>query len=266
MKSEQKYYENDYFWNPQNITDVEKKRIIDTYKLLPKDIKSIADIGCGNGIFANYVKQKNKKIKIIGMDNSENALKYVETNKIKGDINKIPLNTNEYDIAVALEVIEHLSLGEFEKSLKELARISKKYILISVPNNEKLKNNFIECPNCYSQFSASFHKKSFNKKIMENLFIKNNFKCKNIKYIGPRKNYLIISPLYCFINKFIQKKYSKKPFICPVCNFNNSNNKIKKKYSPKNKIIRSRLVFLLNQFWPTQTKYKWIIGLYKKID
>jgi len=264
MEAEQKYYENDSFWNPKNIHPGEKKRIRDTYRLLPKYIKSIADIGCRNGIFANYVKKKNNKIKIVGVDRSSSALKYVKTDKIEGDITDLPFKDKEYDLSVALEIIEHLNLKDYESALKELSRISKNYILISVPNNEVLKNNFVECPKCRSQFSRSLHKRSFDEEYMKTLFKKYHFKSKYVKYIGPKKSYLIVSPLYSFINKFIQKRSPNIPFVCPVCGFTNKDTTNKKDNKINNRTIRSRLVTILNMFWPKYIKYKWIIALYEK--
>lgn len=206
MKSEQKYYESDTFWNPQNIKSGEKERIIDTYKLIPEDVNSIADIGCGNGIFSNYIAEKNKKIKVIGIDESKSALKYVKTNKKEGNITSLPLQDREYDLVAALEVVEHLSTEDYKLALKELARVSKKYILISVPNNENLKSNFIECPACHSQFSRSFHKRSFNKNVLNSLFLENGFNCEYVRNLGEKREYLLISPLYRLIKKYLQKK------------------------------------------------------------
>lgn len=100
---------------------------------------------------------------------------------------------------------------------------------------------------------------------MEKLFIENNFKHKYIKYIGPYKNYFLISPFYYFINKFIQRKSSQKPFICPVCGFSN-NKKNKTQISTNIKKKRSILINFLNILWPQKINYRWIIALYKKTN
>lgn len=265
MKIEEKYYENDVFWNPKNVSSQEKDRIEKTYELLPRGIKSIADIGCGNGIFVNYIRSRDRKIGIIGIDRSPSALKYVKTNKVKGDITDIPLKNHEYDLSVALEVIEHLNIEDYEVALKELARISKKYILISVPNNENLKNNFVECPRCQTQFSRSFHKRNFNEEVMGKLFEKYGFKNKYVKYIGAKKSYFIISPLYYFINRLIQKRNFKTSLLCPICGFHNKKIiKIKNRKVPQTD-VRTSVVTLLN-LWPKRTKYRWLIALYERRD
>jgi len=227
-------------------------------------VHSIADIGCGNGIFSNYVRKKDKDMEIIGIDNSQEALKYVETQKYKGDIESLPFKDKEYDLSVALEVIEHLSYDKYESVLKEISRISRKYIIISVPNREKLKNNFIECPKCGTSFSASFHKRSFNEDSMRKLFEKYDFTCEEIKYIGIRKNYIILSQLYIFIRRVLLKRHIKKFFICPVCSFSNKENLLTQKV-PSNREVQIRnYIKILKSFWPNIKEYKWILGVYRR--
>lgn len=264
MKSEQKYYESDTFWNPKNIKVGEKQRIIDTYKLIPEDVTSIADIGCGNGIFANYIVKKSKKIKVIGVDESISALKYVNTQKKEGNIIAIPLQDRGFDLVAALEVIEHLSTEDYELALKELARVSKKYILISVPNNEKLKNNFIECPNCHSQFSRSFHKRSFNKEVLNSLFVKEEFNCEYVRKLGEKKEYLIISSLYRLVKKYLERKRIRGILICPVCNFTNNQTESNLENKRNRKSIVLKLSKFVKSFWPSYTRYKWLIALYTR--
>lgn len=262
MKSEQKYYESDTFWNPKNIKQGERERIIDTYKLIPEDVTSIADIGCGNGIFANYIAKKNKKIKVVGIDESLSALKYVNTQKKEGNITSLPLKDQEFDLVAALEVIEHLSVEDYRLAQEELARVSKKYILISVPNKENLKNNFIECPECHSQFSKSFHKRSFNNDKLNSLFTENGFSCEYVRKLGEKKEYIIISPLYRLIRKYLQKKHFKGILICPVCNFTNNPTE----NNLENKQHQNSFVFKFGKFvklfWPSYSRYKWLIALY----
>ena len=264
MKEEQKYYEMEDFWNSKNVKEEEIQRIKETYNLIPKDVRSIADIGCGNGIFSNYVIKKDKRMTIVGVDNSEKALSYVKTRKIKEDIEFLPFKDREYDLSVALEVIEHLSYDNYESVLEEIARVSQKYIIISVPYREKLKKNFIECPQCGASFSASFHKRSFNEDSMKSLFEKHNFKCEEIKYIGIDKNYIIISSLYNYIKRFFFKKHIKRVFVCPVCSFSNKESQNTQKILYKEDVRRKEWVKWIKLFWPSIRRYKWIVGVYKR--
>ena len=88
---------------------------------------SVLEIGVGNKLVYNQLKEL-KNINILSMDiNPKLNLDIV------ADIKNIPLDDNSIDTVCAFEVLEHLPFEEFETILKELKRVSKKYILISIP-------------------------------------------------------------------------------------------------------------------------------------
>lgn len=114
-----------------------------------KDNTNIADLGCGNGRFYNFIKKQHKKAHYIGIDNNEKLLeKAKETFGEKlfklGDLTDIPLETNSIDVACSIAAFHHIPSLEFKKkSLKEIHRIIKKdgILIISVWNlfQEKYK-------------------------------------------------------------------------------------------------------------------------------
>ncbi len=101
------------------------------------DYRNIIDVGCGEGYVANYIYNLNNNIKVEGMDVSPKVISickekfpHIEFNA--GSILTIERQTNQYDMVIACEVLEHIEKPE--KALEELFRISNKYVLISVPN------------------------------------------------------------------------------------------------------------------------------------
>ncbi len=96
----------------------------------------ILDIGCGPGQFAEYLLQRCPSIEYTGVDFSRVAIDaakkrcppgtFVEADLFQTDI----LDEGEYDLVVALEVLEHL-----EDDLAVLGRIpAGKDVIFSVPN------------------------------------------------------------------------------------------------------------------------------------
>ena len=66
--------------------------------------------------------------------------------KQKGDIYKLPYKSNSFDLVVCTEVLEHLENPK--KALRELIRVSGKYILLSVPNEPFFRlSNFLRGKN-----------------------------------------------------------------------------------------------------------------------
>lgn len=120
-----------------------QKKLIDNFyntfiKILkPLDVESILDVGCGEGITLDRLRKEAIGKELSGIDYSDDALKigkkiYPDLNLKKGDIYDIKEKDNSYDLVIATEVLEHLE--DPEKALKELIRVSKKYVLLSVPN------------------------------------------------------------------------------------------------------------------------------------
>lgn len=103
----------------------------------PKQIDSILDVGCGEGFTLNRLKENNIGKKLEGIEFSKTAIdlgrqSYPDIKIIQGDIYNLPYKDNEFNLVLCTEVLEHLENPQ--TALKELIRVSKKYLLISVPN------------------------------------------------------------------------------------------------------------------------------------
>ena len=164
---EKEYYESEQFWEGEAIQDENNlNRFRETAAMVPAETASLADIGCGNGLFVNYLHQEKPWLNLMGIDRSETALKYVKTNKQAGDIAAIPLPDNAYDCVTCLEVIEHLPVDVYATALAELARVAQKHIIISVPYAEELEENHTQCPECKTIFNADLHMRNFSESSM----------------------------------------------------------------------------------------------------
>jgi len=104
--------------------------------LKTKKINKVADIGCGEGFVLNQLALNHIGTEYIGLDNSREALKAAKKihsnfKYMKGNIYKLPFKAGKFDLVICGEVLEHLV--DPEAALRELNRISRKYVLISVP-------------------------------------------------------------------------------------------------------------------------------------
>lgn len=109
---------------------------------LVKSVESarILDIGCGEGIVANFLINTLSidSNQIAGLDLDRNCLQISKiinpgTTVYQGSIYDLPFQDNSFDLVLALEILEHLEFPE--KAIGELNRVSKAWILISVPND-----------------------------------------------------------------------------------------------------------------------------------
>jgi SAM-dependent methyltransferase len=266
---EKLYYEDESFWGGQMLQDpLNQERIKKTVELIPQNVETLADIGCGNGVFVNYLNKCNPKLEIWGLDRSETALKYVKTNKQLGDISDIPLMSRSMDCITCLEVIEHLPVPVYEKALSELTRISNKYIIISVPFEERSEEFFNQCPSCKTIFNYELHLRRFDDKRMGSLLDNYGFSCVALEHFGATSKYF---GHYTFRKIFYREQFKQwKSPICPVCGYKerngfhkSRNSEMPKAISSKQKLI-SYLTAVPKLLWPKVTKDYWVAGLYKK--
>lgn len=214
----QEYYERPEHWAEDFLKKPwERERIEETVKVVPSDVQSVLEVGCGNGAFINYVIGKYPKL--VGLDSSKEALKHVRAETVFGSIDNLPFKLNNFDLIVCLETLEHLPQEVFVKGLLELQRVSKKYILVSVPNNEILDISLEKCPACHCWFHPFFHIRSFDENKLKELF--DSFEPQTIKPIGaPAVNFPKTFTKPYQILKLIFNYPPFHPYsICPTCGY-----------------------------------------------
>jgi ubiquinone/menaquinone biosynthesis C-methylase UbiE len=263
---EREYYENFGFWESNNFIDhANQMRISETAKLVPTDIKTLADIGCGNGVFLHYLQNFRKDLKLVGVDRSEAALTFVNVEKFHSDITNLPFEDNSFDCVSCLEVIEHLPVPLYNMALKELTRISKKYLVISVPYNESLERGYSKCPQCTSLFNRDLHLRRFDKYSMKVLLENYGYTSQDILTLGEIEEYWL-HETYTSIFYRKNKNVWSSP-ICPICGYSEE-----KLFSPYTQKIskptwRNWLPYITRipkSIWPTKKRDYWIMALYIK--
>jgi hypothetical protein len=70
----------------------------------------------------------------------------------------------------AIDVIEHIPEENYFKTLQELQRVAKNYILISVPFMENLSSGFTKCAKCRGIYHVNHHYRSFGVIELAHLF------------------------------------------------------------------------------------------------
>jgi 2-polyprenyl-3-methyl-5-hydroxy-6-metoxy-1,4-benzoquinol methylase len=103
----------------------------------PLGVKSILDAGCGEGFTMDKLLEEKIANRIEGIEYVEESVilgKKLYPNLIikQANIYNLPYKDSSFDLVICTEVLEHLK--EPEKALREVLRVSKKYLIISVPN------------------------------------------------------------------------------------------------------------------------------------
>ncbi len=143
---------------------LEIHRCLAGWSVLPRGkLRSLVDVGCGDGSFCGWVAQRRKVDRIVGADVSGPRLararsRFPDVEFVEAKVPTLPFQDNEFHATTCIQVLEHVE--DPEVALYELARISSKYVIVSVPYKEKLQT--LLCPWCLRKFPASGHLHSFD--------------------------------------------------------------------------------------------------------
>jgi ubiquinone/menaquinone biosynthesis C-methylase UbiE len=247
------YTINNFFANPDH-----QQRYEQLIKFIPNDAKTLIDVGCGPGSFLCYLK-KRREITALGLERSSNnieiARSLVDVPLIQADIQKCPFNDNSFDVVCCFEVLEHLPFNIYESAIKEIYRITKKWIIITVPYEED--RLFIKCPYCNATFNPTYHMRSFYQHTIENLFPDNSFVfCEKIGGIEQIIFYKFFKKLY------IKHFDSGLPMfaICPSCGFHEKTQQLKEVKKNTFKRILNKYSLVI----PKKKTFKWFCAIYSK--
>lgn len=135
---------------------------------------TVLDIGCGTGYITNIMSHELDST-VIGCDMDINRISFARDNLaqevIIGDIMHLPFKDNSFDVVVASEIIEHILSPRI--ALNEIRRVSKKFILITVPNEPYFRiANVCRAKNLKSFGNPPDHINHYNKKSLDRLLVK----------------------------------------------------------------------------------------------
>lgn len=245
---EKEYYTQPRLWKGKNPLKTMSKRGNKTISLIPDDVKTILDVGCGNGAIINTLRERG--FNCFGVDINKEGLKYVKCKKKQMSCNKLYFKNNSFDLIICSEVLEHLSLKVYIETLKELQRVAKKYIIVVTPYKRNLREGFTKCKKCGTTFNAINELSEFDEKKYDNLF--KDFKLKKLIYVGREKkqNWFERFLRYRLGDFYCENELS----ICPACGYRND-------YKQKHNLF-SLLSALSYRVILHKESARWIGGLY----
>ena len=267
MSIEQEYYEIDYFWSGILNNENDLARIREITDLIPDEVQSLLDVGCGDGLFANHLLDSGRKFsRLHAVDRSHAALKHVRAEKSQASIDELLFEPRSFDLVSCLEVIEHLPVRTYEAGLDNLCRIAREFVILSVPYQEDVERTMLLCPSCRTHFNPDYHMRGFDDPTIKGLLAGRGFAVRRIIYLNPQTRYRF---LWKFLHPHppIEQRTNPAPvgLPCPVCGFHlPPNPTCESLNSPENRSRPSVLRQWVKSLWPKETGYKWIVALYQR--
>lgn len=88
---------------------------------------SVLEVGPGEGIVTANLRQDG--IKVVTCDIAEDLHP-----DVVGSVTSLPFKDQEFDLALAAEILEHIEFKDVPLALRELARVASRHVVISLPH------------------------------------------------------------------------------------------------------------------------------------
>lgn len=93
--------------------------------------KQILDVGAGRGWLCKFLSEYGANV--IGLDFSDYAIQNKVYDRItQGDMTKLPFEDKSFDLVISRENFEHLTVEQADEAFKEMLRVSRKWIYMTI--------------------------------------------------------------------------------------------------------------------------------------
>ena len=250
IELEQSFY--DRRWEHAALSPAEVERAAVTLAAIPRDSRRILDVGCGDGRISKEVSKDLGRY-VVGLDLSTVALAGLSLPKCCGSAAELPFADSSFDLIMATEIVEHVPEALYGRMLSELARVSAKYILITVPNEENLEENTALCGACGEHFHIWGHMRTYTSENMGRLFA--GFKLSYLSSFGsPVDKY---HRLLLWIRHRVAGSWAwETGTICYKCHATRA-------HQARSPLLARVCDFLNARFWaPHSKRTGWLLALY----
>ena len=200
---------------------------VDFIKKLKRKNKQlkILEVGSGGAGITKFVKTP-----VVGMDvgiddKPSPYLKFVKHSALK----KFPFKNNEFDIVLSVDTYEHLPKNKRRKTLEEMYRVSRKYVLLTTLFGEtkwdrKVLNNWTSEDKYYKDIFE--HKKAGfpQEKEVYGFVNSNKRKIRRMKGVHPRLAYFFMLTEQNFFTMILSRTLLK--LFLPVFKLYKGNNRL----------------------------------------
>ncbi len=170
-------------------------------------IKNALDVGCGTGFSTVHFPSS---IKLVGLDFSFRNLTIAPIeNKIQGSAYLLPFPSSTFDLVYGWDFLHHLDSPE--RSVTEMARVAKKYLVLFEPNRDNPIQFLYALSNKNERETLKFNKK----RLLELL---DNIKFKLIKCDTVGWTFAGVTPTFSLcINKHLPFSHIMGVSVVMIC-------------------------------------------------
>jgi len=101
--------------------------------------REVLEIGIGNAFVSRYLRERGVNIITLDIDKELKP-------DVVGSVLNIPFQDKSFTAVACYELLEHIQYSNFAKALLEISRVSKQYVILSVPDASRVYRIYIRIP------------------------------------------------------------------------------------------------------------------------
>ncbi|MCX6545042.1 MAG: class I SAM-dependent methyltransferase [Acidobacteria bacterium] len=120
-----------------SIPSLEQERLERTFAALPADISNGLEIGCYDFLVTDRLRAR---MDLVSIDLPRRVPAHQGYKLAFADIQDQPFRDRAFDVVFCTEVLEHLPPDVLASGVKEMQRVCRRYILVTVPYRQRVWN------------------------------------------------------------------------------------------------------------------------------
>lgn len=140
--------------------------------------QKVLDVGSAQGWYIKYLKDLGFEVTASDI---EKAIAFEDVPFVQSSATALPFEANSFDTVLAINIIEHID--DETKALSELHRVTKKRLLLAVPNSED--DLLQKCNLTFRHQTDKSHRREYSQKDIKEKLEQYGFGVKKIVLDGP---------------------------------------------------------------------------------
>jgi SAM-dependent methyltransferase len=147
----------------------EQTRIANLMAHLPVGVDSVLDIGARYGYITRKLAERAGSVTALDLE-----MPLVDDPRVRcvqGDATALAFADSSFDLVFCAEVLEHIPSPDLERACREMARVSRRWVLIGVPYKQDIRLWRTTCQACGGRCPPWAHVNRFDEQRLAELFV-----------------------------------------------------------------------------------------------
>jgi hypothetical protein len=166
-------------------SEKEKARIADLLHLIPAHGDTVLDIGARDGFISFQLAKRFASV--TALDIEKPRVEHPAVKCVRGDVCSLDFDDDSFDAVLCAEVLEHIPSALLPAACAEIARVSRRCVVIGVPYRQDIRVGRTTCHACGQINPPWGHVNVFDETVLRGLFSKSLIWSK-VSFVGENRS------------------------------------------------------------------------------